>query len=315
MKLNMDINPLVSVIILTNPFRPAQLTIDCLKSLEKQDYSNFEVIIVDNASPEEEIKKLEIFLKNFKLNNLLIKNSKNWGYAEGNNIGMRKSKGDLICILNNDTECDSNLISECVKVLISKRIYGICCPKIVYYDHPNLIWYGGGKISPFLLLTAIHKGIRRKSNESKYNILKETDYACGTSIFIKREVINKIGLLDKTFFMYYEETDWNYRAKKKKYKVIYVPSTKVYHKIPIHNPLGDFQYFVHCRNRFLFALKNFSLIQIVFFLLTQLFWTLIELFTNFYGRNLNRLKVLSLGIRKGLKLGFRIRKMQLKHVR
>ena len=309
----MDKNPLVSVIILTNPFRPTQLTIDCLKSLEKQHYNNFEVIIVDNASPENEVGKLEDFLKNYRLNHFLIKNSKNWGYAEGNNIGIRKSKGSILCILNNDTECESNLISECVKVLISRREYGICCPKIVYYEHPDLIWYGGGKISPLLLLTAIHKGIRRKSNETKYNILKETDYACGTSIFIKKEVINKIGLLDKTFFMYYEETDWNYRAKKNNYKIIYVPSTKVFHKIPIYNPLGDFQYFVHCRNRFLFAIKNFDLIKIFFFLITQLFWTLIELSTNLYRRNFTRLKVLSLGLRKGLKLGIHVRKRQIRH--
>ena len=163
-------------------------------------------------------------------------------------------------------------------------------------------------------MTAIHTGIRRKSNERKYNILKETDYACGTSIFIKKKVINRIGLLDKTFFMYYEETDWNYRAKKIGYKIMYVPSTKVFHKLPIHNPLGDFQYFVHCRNRFLFAIKNFNLIKIFFFLITQLFWTLIELSTNLYRRNFTRLKVLSLGLRKGLKLGFRIRKRQTKNI-
>ncbi|MHA1300532.1 MAG: glycosyltransferase family 2 protein [Candidatus Helarchaeota archaeon] len=299
---------LVSIVILTNPFRSSQLTIDCLKSLEKQDYSNFEVIIVDNASPKEEVEKIEKFLINYKIKHLLILNSKNWGYAEGNNIGMRKSRGDIICLLNNDTECDPNFISECVKVLLSGKDYGICCPKIVYYDHPSLIWYAGGKISPFLLLTAIQEGVKRPSNEKKYNILKETDYACGTSIYIKREVIDKIGLLDKTFFMYYEETDWNCRARKSHYKVIYVPSTKVYHKIPYNNPFGDFQYFFHCRNRFLFAFKNFNNIQIIFFLFTQLIWILIEFFTNLIRRNFTRLKVLSLGIRKGLRIGLKTRR-------
>lgn len=305
----MNENPFISIIILTNPFRPAQLTIDCLKSLERQDYKNFEIVLVDNASPNNEINKLEGFLKSYKINHLLILNSKNWGYAEGNNIGIRKSKGEIICLLNNDTECDFNFISECVKALLKRKDFGICCPKIVYYDYPDLIWYGGGKISPFLLLTAVHEGVRRKSDSKQYNRIKETDYACGTCIFIKREVIKKIGLLDKTFFMYYEETDWNYRARKsrEKYKVIYVPSTKVFHKIPLNNPLGDFQYFIHCRNRFLFAIKNFNTFQLFFFFLTQLFWILIELFTNLYKLNFNRLKILSLGIRKGLKLGFRSR--------
>ena len=310
----MDKSPLVSLIILTNPFRPAQLTIDCLKSLEKQDYENFEVIIVDNASPIEEIENLEKFLKNYKLNHKLILNSKNWGYAEGNNIGIRKSKGEIICLLNNDTECDSNLVSECVKILISRKDIGICCPKIVYYDYPNLIWYGGGKISPILLLTAQHIGVKRKSDLKEYNILKETDYACGTCIFIKREVINKIGLLDKIFFMYYEETDWNYRAKKEKYKVMYIPSTKVYHKLPLHNPVNDFQYFIHSRNRFLFALKNFNEFQIIIFFITQLVWILSELFRNLYRRNQNRLKILSLSIRKGLKLGLQGRRKQIRNV-
>lgn len=304
----MDKNPLVSIIILTNPYRTAQLTIDCLKSLENQDYRNFEIIIVDNGSKSDEIEKLEHFLGKYGLQYLLVLNSKNWGYAEGNNIGIRKSRGDIICLLNNDTECDSNFISECVKVLESKRNYGICCPKIVYYDHPNLIWYAGGKISPFLLLTAIQEGVKRPSSEKKYNQLKETDYACGTSIFIKKEVIDKIGLLDKTFFMYYEETDWNCRAKKFNYKVIYVPTTKIYHKLPYNNPIGNFQYFLHCRNRFLFAFKNFNIIQIVFFLFTQLFWILIELITNILKKNFIRLKILALGLRKGLKLGIKIRK-------
>ncbi|MHA1377711.1 MAG: glycosyltransferase family 2 protein [Candidatus Helarchaeota archaeon] len=304
----MDKNPLVSIIILTNPFRPAQLTIDCLKSLENQEYKNFEIIVVDNGSASEEIEKYKNFLKTYKITHFLILNKKNWGYAEGNNIGIRRSKGDIICLLNNDTECEPNFISECVKALLSRKNYGICCPKIVYYDYPDLIWYAGGKISPFLLLTAVQQGVKRPSTEKRYNIFKETDYACGTSIFIKKEVIDKIGLLDKIFFMYYEETDWNCRAKKLKYKIVYVPNTKVYHKLPYNNPIRDFQYFVHCRNRFLFAFKNFNFIQIIFFLFTQLFWVLIELFINFYKRNFIRLKILALALRKGFRLGIKTRK-------
>ena len=117
----MKSKPLVSIIVLTNPFRPAQLTIDCLKSLERQDYDNFEVIVVDNASPKEEVEKIEAFLKSYNIKHKLIVNTKNWGYAKGNNIGIKKCKGEIICLLNNDTECDKNFISECARVLLSRK--------------------------------------------------------------------------------------------------------------------------------------------------------------------------------------------------
>ena len=115
-------------------------------------------------------------------------------------------------------------------------------------------------------------------------------------------------LLDKTFFMYYEETDWNCRAKKENYKAVYVPSTTIYHKVSYDSKVGDFQYLVHCRNRFLFAFKNFNKINLIFFLMTQFIWILIEFITNLYRRNFVRLKVLSLGLRKGLTVGIRARK-------
>jgi GT2 family glycosyltransferase len=110
-------------------------------------------------------------------------------------------------------------------------------PKIKGYTNKEYLWNAGAKINFRSANISRIRGLwEYDPNDQKYNEISLTDYAVGTALFVKKEVIDKIGLLDEIFFMYFEETEWNFRAKKNGYKNYYVPTTIVYHKVtPIIN--------------------------------------------------------------------------------
>ncbi|MHA1268767.1 MAG: glycosyltransferase family 2 protein [Candidatus Helarchaeota archaeon] len=302
-----DKHPLLSIIILTNPFRSVQLTMDCIQSISKQDYSEIELIVVDNNSKEEDIEKLDNYLNKIKnqfKNVVFIKNKKNYGYSKGNNIGILRSKGDIISIMNNDIELEEDLIIKCVSILNSQKDIGITCPKIVYYSHPDIIWYAGGYINPKHNLVAFHRGVKEK-DLNQYNKIEEIDYANGSCMFIKREVLKKIGLFDQFYFLYYEEVDLNYRAKSIGYKIYYVGNTKMFHKVT-PSTISPFQVYLYTRNRYIFSLKNLGVKDVLLFLITQIKTFFIEFLKYFPNRSKNKSHIK--GILDGLKFGIKKRK-------
>jgi len=298
--------PKVSIIILN--WNGWEDTIECLESLYQIDYPNYDVIVVDNASKDKslykireyaqgkiqvesdffeyeyankpikitEIEKSQLFTINAKnLNKLiLIKNEENYGFAEGNNIGMKFSmnhlKPDYILLLNNDTVVDKNFLKELVKVGEIDEKIGIIGPKIYYYDKPQTIWCIGCKIS-WKLARGIHIG-NNELDEGQYEYIDEVEYVSGSAFLIKSEVLNKIGFLDKKFFLYFEESDLAIRALKKGYKILYAPKAKTWHKISsssggIYNPIGI--YYI-TRNRWLFMKKWANKCDYGFFILSQI---------------------------------------------
>jgi len=260
----MNITNEVSIIILNwNGWRD---TIECLESIFQSNYPYYNVIVVDNASDDEsinkikeycngeikidspffeyksDIKPIEVLEHRFNQDNnqksllkkiILIKNRYNEGFAEGNNIGIRYAldnlNSDYIMLLNNDTVVDKDFLVEMLQISENDNKIGITGPKIYYYDEPNLIWFGRGKIS-----WKFCRGLNTGYNEidrGQYDEIARMEYASGCAFLIKKEVIEKIGLLDKRFFLYFEEIDWTLRATKLGYKTIFVPKGKIWHKI------------------------------------------------------------------------------------
>lgn len=207
---------------------------------------------------EEEISKLP---SNRKL--ILIKNEKNYGFAEGNNIGIRYAlkalNPDYVLLLNNDTVVDREFLGELVRVAEQNKVVGVVGPIIYFYDRPTMIQSMGGKIN---MWTGRRKHIARIGN-NKDDIM-EVDFVPGTCLLIKKEVIKRVGMLDKEYFAYVEDIDWCFRIKQQGYIIITVLKSAIWHK-GSKSTGGGFnptvQYYM-ARNNFLFMKKNAKLYHI-----------------------------------------------------
>ena len=273
-------------------------TIECLESLFRIDYASYDVIVVDNGSTNESVKKIREYcegkiavnskffkyepnskpievieytkeeaekVKEVPLSSnrrlILIKNDKNYGFAGGNNVGIRFAlrtlRPDYILLLNNDTVVDRDFLKELVKVMESDKEIGIAGPKIYYYEYKgrsDVISFTGEDIIP-------EKGLGKRYgcgeiDCGQWDKQMEVDRLEGSCMLIRREVFEKIGLLDEEYFLYWEETDFCIRTKKAGFKNVYCPKARIWHKIG-----GSWQdeapIYYFTRNTFLFIAKNF----------------------------------------------------------
>jgi len=275
-------------------------TIECVESVRNLSYPNYEILIVDNGSTD---GSQEAFRQKYP-DITLIENPKNLGFAEGNNIGMRyalKSGSDYILLLNNDTTVDQIFLDELIKWAEMDEKVGILGPKIYFYHEPKRIWFLGANIN--LWTGRISYIGRNQIDRGQFEDIKEVDYVAGCAILVKREVIEKIGLLDKRYFFYYEDTDWCARAKKAGYSVIFVPEAKIWHKIGASSgKIEGFSLYYSMRNRFLFMKKHSTEIQFLSFLIyfVSVNTLLIITYLIFKQRNPKLLKTFYKGIYDGI---------------
>jgi GT2 family glycosyltransferase len=268
-------------------------TIECLESVYQLDYPEYDVIVVDNGSQDESIQKIREYcsgriqvespffqysqdgkpiafreysrvdiLKAEREPNLgrclfLIKNEKNYGFAEGNNIGIQCAlhvfEADCVFLLNNDTVVDRSLLSELINAVKDHERAGVAGPTLYYYDDPTRIQAAGGTINWW---TGKTKERGRGEIDRKYD-MGEVDYIPGCAFLIKREVLETVGVLDPVYFAYFEETDFCVRCSRKGFTSVYIPQGRVWHKIA-RSTGGEFSphmayYFV--RNRCIFIRK------------------------------------------------------------
>ncbi|RGR95829.1 glycosyltransferase family 2 protein [Heyndrickxia coagulans] len=229
-------------------------TIECLTSIEKLEYDQYRVYLVDNGSTNSSYNILREFLVSLNYEVDLIKND-NSGFAGGNNIAINKAIADgykYFWLLNNDTVVNKFSLKSLMKVIKSDKKCGIVGSKIYYYGTDKL-WFAGGKINKFFGVPK-HVGIKEKDSK-KYNSIKEMDYITGCSLLLKYEVIQTIGYMDESYFLYYEETDWNIRARKYGWRVVYVPESVVHHKISSSSGgeknISPSFYYYDIRNRYI----------------------------------------------------------------
>lgn len=241
----------VAVVILN--FKLKEQTLKAVKSVQESSYQDLQIIVVDNNSQdglEDEVKKL----KNVEF----IQSGDNLGYSGGNNLGIKKALGlgaELVFILNPDTTLEKESVETLVEGL-ERNEAGIVCPKIYFADSKK-IWFAGGKLD-ILNVLGSHRGVNEK-DEGQYNKEEGTDFATGAAVLIKKQVLQKVGLLDDRYFLYYEDSDICFRVKKAGFKIMYIPKAVVYHKNAQATTLGSSlqDYFI-TRNRMLFASKFLS---------------------------------------------------------
>lgn len=262
--------PLVYIILVN--YNGYEDTIECVKSLEKVTYRSYKIIIVDNDSNDDSIDNF-----NRKLDDCIIISSKeNLGFAGGNNLGIKyalSNNADYILLLNNDTIVESEFLNNLVKLVEDDQSIGIVGGKIYYYDNPTIIWYAGGKLNSYTGKTK-HIGIN-EMDRGQYDSIYETDYVTGCMMLVSRQAIEKAGLMDENYFLYYEETDWNIRIKNNGFKIMYTPYARIYHKISASTKkINDVVGYYYDRNGNYFIHKNFKLINKIFmycYIRTRLF--------------------------------------------
>jgi hypothetical protein len=213
-----------------------------------------EVIVVDNASKQDEAS---IISERFPLVKV-IRSNQNLGFAGGNNLGIKEAKGDYILLNNNDTYFKDFNIDNLIKRLDSSDRIGIVCPKLRFAWGSNPIQFAG--YTPLSNITLRNKAIGfGEEDKGQYNTAHPTPYAHGAAMLIKREAIEKVGLMPECFFLYYEEIDWSMMFTRAGYEIWYDPSCTVYHKesqtTGQNSPLRT--YYI-TRNRLLLVKRNYK---------------------------------------------------------
>jgi GT2 family glycosyltransferase len=166
---------------------------------------------------------------------IFIENTKNLGFAGGNNIDIRyalaKNDFDSIILLNNDTVINRNTISNLVSARLKfgeKAIYG---GRIFYYSDPEKIWYDGGKLKEWKCRTS-HLNMRKYKHEIKdITETKEVDCITFCCVLIPKIIIENIGLIDESYFMYFEDVDYSYIVRKSGYKLYHISNVNLWHKV------------------------------------------------------------------------------------
>lgn len=210
--------PKVFIIILA--YNGGKLLENCLKSLKKVDYSNFHIVVVDNNSTDNSVEKIE---KKFP-QVAIVKNKKNIGFAAGNNIGIKYTleKGaDYVLLLNQDTEVEPNFLTELIKEGEKNSQAGLLSP-LIFWKRSDQVWFSSGRIN-WLNMKTYHK----TSLIQDRNL--ETSFLTGCSLLIKRSVLEKVGLLDEDFFLYWEDVDYSLRARKAGFRMKVIPESIVHH--------------------------------------------------------------------------------------
>ncbi len=213
-----------------------------------------EVIMVDNASKEYEASIISERFPQVKV----IRSDKNLGFAGGNNLGIKEAKGEFILLINNDTYFKDFNINSLIKRLESSDKIGIVCPKLRFAWDNNPIQFAG--YTPLSSITLRNKAIGfGEDDRGQYDTAHPTPYAHGAAMLIKREAIEKVGLMPECFFLYYEEIDWSMMFTRAGYEIWYDPCCTIFHKesqtTGQNSPLRT--YYI-TRNRLLLVKRNYK---------------------------------------------------------
>lgn len=212
----------VSVIVPTyNSWRSLN---NCLKSLVKQSLKPSEIIVVDNASPDETVKNVKKYFKKVKIVGLKT----NTGVTGGRNTGIKyaSKSSDYYFFFDHDMIADAKMLEELTKTAEESNEVGIVTPKIYYLSDKKRIWSAGTGIN---LITG-QVLFRGGPDRGQYNKIEEVAVA-PAALLVRKSVMNQLKEFDKRYFAVYEDTDFCFRAKKLGFSVMYTPHALAYHDL------------------------------------------------------------------------------------
>jgi GT2 family glycosyltransferase len=202
-------------------------TLECLESVYKMDYPNFEVIVVDNASSDDSVS----VIKEKYPQAILIESKENIGFTGGNNIAMRyamEHDAEYVWLLNNDTTVERDAMTALMRVAQSSPSIGLISSQVHYHSIPDIPQFAGSYVDWELLEIEVSHSKKTKADP----IFQTGSDVClwGTALLIKRSVIDNIGYLDDRYFAYWEDTDYSIRSLKAGYKNVLCPESIIFHK-------------------------------------------------------------------------------------
>lgn len=256
----------VSIIVLN--WNRKEDAAECLKSVRHLRITDFQlsIIVVDNGSTDGSIE----FLKKKFPKVEFIEAGENLGFAAGNNTGVKRAieKGaDFIMLLNNDTVVEEKLLACFVEAANRYKDAGVLSPMIYFspgYEYHKsrysktelgkVVWYAGGVIDWDNVL-ASNYGVD-DTDIGQYEAEREIDFATGACMFIRREVIEKVGMFNEKYYLYLEDADLSRRVIAAGWKILFIPQAKIWHKVSQSSGIGsELNDYYITRNRLLFGLK------------------------------------------------------------
>ncbi|MDH5266121.1 MAG: glycosyltransferase [Candidatus Bathyarchaeota archaeon] len=246
---------LVSVII--SNYNGRDLLKECLNSLTKLRYPNYEVIVVDCGSTDGSPAMVRR-----EFSNVRLVEEKRIGIGEAINLGVQLARGEIIIFdLNNDDKVDELWMTNIVKTLVSSPEIGIVCGKRFRWGSNEILDGSAGRVNLLRGTTPLIGCLEHDSKQ--YGVRMEVDYV--TVPAVKREVFEKVGLCDPAYYFYYEDTDFCFRAKKAGFRIIYEPSAIFWHRGS--STIGKWNYrkkYFYYRNHIRFIVKNFPCLLMFF---------------------------------------------------
>ncbi len=268
---------MTTAIILLN-FNSFDDTQECVESLLRIYERNYKIIIVDNSSDDDSIKKLQIKYKN-QTHVEFILSPQNLGFSGGCNLGIHqalKEGYEYILLLNNDTLVEPDFLTQLLRVANTEKKVGIVGGKTFFADDRSLIWDAGGFISE-----QSYRGIRRRNHDKGVNLEGEVGFITCCLALVKKEVFEKIGLLPDAYFFGSEEWEFSLRASRAGFKLMYTPTAIIYHKVGrSHDHASAKMLYNTYRNRILFVKRNYPKPIYVKFMYQFLFMKLLQRFLN-----------------------------------
>jgi GT2 family glycosyltransferase len=224
----------------------------CLRSVFASRWAELEVIVVDNGSTD---GTSEVVREGFP-EAMLLRTERNRGFAGGNNVGLKRARGEWIILLNDDTEVEPGWIEALMEAARAYPKAGILGCKLLYPDRKT-IQHCGGIVQANALTNHIGYG---EEDRGQYDRIAEVSYVTGAAIAIRRDVIERIGYLDAGYFpIYFEEIDYCWRARRAGYACLFVPGAVVYHHESLTTKrLSSGFHYKYNKNRIRFVLKNYD---------------------------------------------------------
>ncbi len=264
-------------------------TLACVESCKKLVWPNFLIIIVDNGSTDGSENLLGQHCPDVDL----LQAGSNLGFAGGNNIGIRHALSlgaDFIWLLNNDTIVDPYALSALIEALETNPVASIAGSKILRHDPPDIIWSAGGSWSKGRL--KLRERGQRCLDDGRYDEMIPIGSVSGCSLMVRSRDLHELGLMNESYFLYWEDTDWCARAQKLGHSVLFVPRSKVWHKISSTvTAHSELQYYYFTRNGCSFCLQHDMLSLPLF---------LIYVTTDVFYRRLRGNRMLLKGYQKGI---------------
>lgn len=268
-------------------------TIECIKSIKNViPFEMIDIVVVDNNSTNDSVNVIENQFQDI----IMIKSNVNKGYAYGNNLGLKyaiENRYKYTCVLNNDTIITENFLEACI-IELGKDVAFIS-PTLMEYSDKEYIQSTGGDI-------LIDRGIvTRKNNGMKRDQLPniiETDYVGGACMFFETDIIKELGFIPEEYFLFYEETEWCYKAKKLGYRNLCLTNTYIYHKGSVSiSKIGGLSDYLMKRNRVVFVKRNINSKGRYYIFISELF--LKEILRAAFNKkvSINNIKAYSDGIR------------------